>query len=401
MSFRAQWHCSRTLLVFNRAQKATEDLTKADVQNCAMPWFPNERDSSITGWRFDIVGLLAIIGESIIADHTQAIRASHFSLFPCIIPAPQALLRTRRPSRLPSTKDVTVIGVHSHILLHELNFFADVIHDIGSLKDFEFRVYCISHSDKGQDAERRTLGDWIRRIITRRNRRKGLTGDTSQDVETASTAAGDVASVPMYLLCPLNIVTACSILMTSGLIVWAACIRDGPAFVALVAISISTSLACLSSQWRPELTRRPTMVKVPPGDVIIKTRGAAFVVVKCTEEITRELYGGTEKCNYVIGNEWHKALVTTSTVLLMVSVVLLGNSGWTMQAAIGTTYIILNILYWGIPLIGRHMDTWDLRAIQSGAMHETGDAECAPFISGSVRQVGPSQLHEGSMVCHS
>lgn len=121
-------------------------------------------------------------------------------------------------------------------------------------------------------------------------------------------------------------------------------------------MSVSTSLACLSTQWHPQLSHRSTNAEVPPGDVVIKTSGAAFVVVHCAEEI---LYGGTETCHYVT---YHKGLVAgTGTILLMISVVLLGNCQWTMQAAIGSAYIILNLLYWGVPLIAPQRTSWNMR----------------------------------------
>jgi hypothetical protein len=358
-----------------------------------MGWFPTTRDSSNNGWHFDIVGLLAVIGESTIADRVQAITASSFSRFPRLIPAPQTLLLTKRPNRLPSTKDVVVIGVHSGTYLEELNFFADVIHDIGSLKDYEFRVYHIKHRE-AQGNGRPHAHDGTQDGDS--------TNATLPDVESGSppVASGPAAAekiqtvkIPMHAFCPLNILTLSSIIITIGLIVWAVIIRDGVALVALATMSLSTSLACLSSQWYPGLCQRPTNAEVPPGDLVIKTRGAAFVVVHCNEEITRELYAGTEKCHYVLGEEWHKGLVATSTVMLMVSVVLLGNCQWTMQAAIGAGYIILNLLYWGVPLVAKQKNDWDMRRYDVRECNrindKSGDAHL-PYSDGGSGQVQPS-----------
>jgi len=50
--------------------------------------------------------------------------------------------------RLPSTKDADVYGIHSGLHTPELNYFADVICDIGSLKEFELRVCTIEYSEK-------------------------------------------------------------------------------------------------------------------------------------------------------------------------------------------------------------------------------------------------------------
>lgn len=158
----------------------------------------------------------------------------------------------------------------------------------------------------------------------------------------------------MHQLGVLNGVTILTVLMTAGLIAWAAAIHDGVACVAIFAISVSTSLACLSSQWYPRIAERPSTALVPGGDVVIKTRGGAFVVVHCVEEITRELYTAKDTCDYVVTNEEFWALLKgTSTILLMVAVVLLGNCGWVMQAATGVAYIILNAIYWALPFLLR------------------------------------------------
>lgn len=64
------------------------------------------------GWRLDIVSLLAVIGESSMADHSQAMTSSWTCLLPRLVPAPQVLLKAIRPGRLPQVP-ATVVGVHS------------------------------------------------------------------------------------------------------------------------------------------------------------------------------------------------------------------------------------------------------------------------------------------------
>ncbi|EAW07122.1 uncharacterized protein ACLA_018260 [Aspergillus clavatus NRRL 1] len=303
-----------------------------------MSWFPPVGQSPQDGWRFDIVSLLAIIGESTLEGHVQIITASSFAWLPRLLPAPQTVLKTERPARLPPVKDVVIVGVRSGIYLTELNFFADIIHDVASLQDFEFQVYEIDYAKKGpRELEETGPRKW-----------------------TWSNQKLEPVYVPVKKLCALNVVIWVSVFMTIGLFIWAGLIHDGVAMIALVTMSLSTSLACLSSEWYPVLSHRPTTARVPRGDIVISTRNGAFVVVKCSEEITRELYGGTEKCRYVFGETWHRILLGTSTVLLMASVLLFSNCGWTMQAAIGIAYIILNILYWAVPLVMHRKSTWDM-----------------------------------------
>ncbi|PYI07938.1 hypothetical protein BO78DRAFT_82198 [Aspergillus sclerotiicarbonarius CBS 121057] len=298
-----------------------------------MGWFPTTLDSDAQSWRFDIVSLLAVIGGSSIEKHKQAITASTFAGFPRILPAPESLLDTDRPTRLPSVKEVNIIGVYSGTRFTELNFFANVIHKLEELEEFEFRSYDITYGEnkKADDVER------------------------EGKLEGKSTV-----TIPLRKLCPLNLVTLISILMTIGLFIWAGMIHDGVALVGLATMSLSTSSACLSAQWYPRLATRPTPVEVDPGDIVMKTRHGAFVVVKCSEDITRELYGGAESCHYVFQGRCHQVLLACSTVLLMASIILFSNCGWTMQIAIGAAYIILNILYWALALLTEPQDTWDM-----------------------------------------
>ena len=316
-----------------------------------MGWFPTSRDED-DGWRFDIVSLLAVIGESTIERHVQVITASPFAFFPRLSPAPQTVLKTDRPSRLPSIKDVVIVGVHSGTHLTELNFFADVIHEINQLQPYDFRVFDIKHRHAPAA------------VSIASNNSNDLEKQPNDRADTTTTTAAEppdeVIHVPLKRACALNLVIIASVIMTAGLFAWAGSIGDGVAMIAIATMSLSTSLACLSSSWKPVLSARPTSAEVPPGDIVISTRNRAMVVVHCTEEITRELYSGTENCRYRLSDRPHRALLGTSTVLLMASVVLFSNCRWTMQTAIGVSYMILNILYWAVPLLMDRRDTWDM-----------------------------------------
>jgi len=91
----------------------------------------------------------------------------------------------------------------------------------------------------------------------------------------------------------------------------------------------------------------------------VRTREGAFIVVKCNEAVTRELYTGTEECTYTVGKLRYRGLVGIGTFLLMISVILLGNCNWTMQAAVGASYVILNGLFWGAALVDKKY-SWDM-----------------------------------------
>ncbi len=113
-------------------------------------WFPTGKSNS-DGWRFDVITLLAVIGESSVAEHSQAITASVLCMLPRIIPAPQAMLRANRPLRMPEVK-AKMAGIYSGVVLDTVGFFANIIHPLDDLKPFAFRVLEIKHKDLNEAA---------------------------------------------------------------------------------------------------------------------------------------------------------------------------------------------------------------------------------------------------------
>jgi hypothetical protein len=156
-------------------------------------------------------------------------------------------------------------------------------------------------------------------------------------------------AVPPAFWSPLHGVSVLSFAMTIGIFAAACYWEDGTAMLAIVFISMASTVTCLASWWRPLLMNRPNN-RVPKGDIVIRTRARAFLLIKCREEVVRELYSGTEECQYAVG-KGYRVLMGLGMVLLMVAVVLLGNCGWNSQALIGACYIFLNAVYWGLGLI--------------------------------------------------
>jgi hypothetical protein len=269
--------------------------------------FPNSK----SGWRLDIVSLLAVVGESSMSEHVQPLTASWLCLLPRLIPAPHALLKPSRPSSLPS-KNAVVVGVHSGTMVMELNYFANLLHPIAELAPLTVQVIDIAHREPSQD---------------------------------------NPSEIVPSIVSPLNFLTVASVFLTIGLLVWSVLLKDGVAFVAILTISTASSVVCLASLWRPKLTKRALSSRVPPGDVVVRTRKGAFLVIHCPEEVTRELYIGSEECSYSVKSQYFRGLVGLGTLLLMVAIVLMGNCNWMMQLALGVSYILLNGLYWGAALL--------------------------------------------------
>lgn len=299
-----------------------------------MSWFPSYLKPEESGWRFDILILLAVIGSAATQKHIPAITATTLSVIPRLLPSPETLLGTDRASRLPALKNVKVVGIQSGTLTHELNYFANLIHNVESLEQYTVRKFDIGYRT-GDDLESK--------------------GDTDQ-----SPSEKEVPPLRINYFSWLNVATVLSILMTVGLFVAAGVLRDGVALLALATMACSTSAASFSAWWSPELSERTAKCEVPRADIAIITRGGAFIIVHCEEQIARELYMGADVSRYTLNGRPHQIVLATSTLLLMASVVFFSNCSGKMQIAIGAAYFILNILYWLLALLVEPRKTWNL-----------------------------------------
>ena len=412
-------------------------------------WFPWGKNIE-EGWSFDVITLLAIIGEGSVAEFAQTITASSLCMLPRLIPAPQALLRPQRPQRLPEVH-AKLAGVYGGTLLDSVGFFANILHPLDEYRPFDFRVFEIKHTHLLRPEAKRRLENegflgtvfglrWLKRKkqakkqeqqqklseITVNNTREN--GGSSSAANGSETTAADTDAdplrrrntangkhvtldvdgadpehdgdqvptpginrqptmaeritdaitapkmmtpanravsspnarytVPPALDSPMHVINVFSFLLTVAILITSAYWNDGAAVTAIVTISLAASVMGYASWWYPLLMARQANAKVPPGDVVIRTREGAFLVVKCTEEVARELYQGTEECCYV-STKYHRLFMGIAMVLLMVAVVLLGNCRWASQALIGGAYVLLNSIYWVCGLLPQRF-FWDL-----------------------------------------
>ncbi|KAF7874929.1 hypothetical protein EAF04_002103 [Stromatinia cepivora] len=337
-------------------------------------WFPTGKEVR-DGWRLDIVSLLAVIGESAMAEHSQAMTSSWMCMLPRIIPAPQVLLKSSRPSRMPQV-NAAVVGVHNGVYVQSLNFFPNIIHPIEELKPFEFKVFEIKHRNAPRQVASPPASTNKERQVSASSsietahlesgtRVQPRRRDTlaAKITHRSTSLDGKKPHVPAKFWSPLNCLSLISFFLTIGLFIWAVLTHDGTACVALFTISLASSIVGYASCWSPALMNRNNNSKVPLGDVVIRTREGAFVVVRCDEEVARELYNGTEECQYYVATDPYRVLVGFGTFLLMVSVVLLGNCDFQMQISIGASYIVLNGAFWGVALMNKGR-FWDLSSYE-------------------------------------
>lgn len=362
-----------------------------------------------------------ISGEASIADNAQPMTASMLCLLPRILPAPQALLKPTRPTRLPTYK-AQMIGVHSGVTVDSVGFFANIIHPLDEQRPHSFRVLEIRHKDEpgddGQTVVKRKGTSWSAMLLphstsnasvaqTKRIPRPPSDTGTPEPkdandgrravaFEDVEKGADDIRgppepvpgvirrrrtvreqmtdfvanpmpkperpAVPPALGSPIHVVTVISFLVTLLIFVLTAYWRDGNALIATCIISVQASLVGYASWWKPQLMVRPSphgRNDVPPGDMMIRTREGAFILVRCREEVARELYTGTEECQYHVGATLYRFCMALGTVLLMIGVVLLGNTRFNAQALIAGSYIVLNGVYWLLGMLPKRL-FWDL-----------------------------------------
>lgn len=288
------------------------------------------------------------------------------------------LLKPSRPTRMPFL-NASVVGVHNGTLVPTLNYFPNIMHPIEDLAPFVFKVLQITHRGERASTARLQTQTGQKKAC---NRSKNDLASTAASLEMGMIENGpptllenptirrtltrmvtqhdkEKPRVPPQKFSPLNILSMGSFLVTVGLIIGAVILKDGTAILAVCVISMASSIVGYASWWQPVLMKRSFKSKVPAGDVVIRTREGAFLLVRCNEDVARELYTGTEECQYYVGTQMYRMLVGMGTFLLMASVVLMGNCEFAMQAAIGLSYIILNGLFWAASLVAKDL-FWDL-----------------------------------------
>jgi len=312
---------------------------------------------------------------------------------------------------LPETKAI-VSGVHSGVTLDSVSFFANILIPL-DLPPYAFKVWKIEHVHPNRRKSARSPkapstgrggflsglfgGDRLKEEqsddvemtgnkITPKSRSVPLAEAPSNKEEEfgpprrqetlrekvvngANAVANTIVTgspnkrpaVPAKLFSPLHLLTLLSCVVSLVILATAIYWHDGTAILAVFLISVASSIVGLASLWEPQLmsTQSAENQKLPPGDIMIRTREGAFIYVKCDESVARELFSGTEECKYTVGSKLHDALMAVGTIILMLAVVLLGNCKWNSQIFIGASYIVLNGLYWAIGMLPKRY-SWDL-----------------------------------------
>ena len=166
--------------------------------------------------------------------------------------------------------------------------------------------------------------------------------------------------------------------MSIGLLVFAVIRSDGFALMATLLLSLLSSIIGIGSQWSLKLMTRKQTRRVPDDFHIIQYPHGAFLVVKCDENVRRELYWHPEKCNYTFGDTTYRILSLFGTMMLMFGVICLANSTLALQVAFAAAYMILNAAYWVVAALPGRWH-WDLSCYEVTVEEYEGGEEHENF----------------------
>lgn len=279
--------------------------------------FPSPRDD----WQLDAVAVLAVLGEKNISLNAHLILSSRTCLLPRLLPAPQGLYADRL-DRLP-TAPVKVTGVVSGNARESLSYFGELLHGTGNeLPDFSVREIRLKLKKEG-------------------------------------------ATFRLRWFAPLNVIAVVSFLLSIGMLVWAAIIRDGTAVVGIILLSFTTAILCATQNWslKPRLGN-PTGAHLPRGDVVLRSVKGCFTVIHCDEPVARMIYFGPEEIVYLFPNATSSRVVSgiIGGLTLTIGILMLSNAGWTMHVALAVTYAVLNAAYWAVSVLPPRF-SWDLSCV--------------------------------------
>ncbi|PVH97541.1 hypothetical protein DM02DRAFT_616491 [Periconia macrospinosa] len=282
-----------------------------------MYWFQgNGGPATLQELQLDIVGFLAILGEGSVLANAQVLTLSRWIFLPRLIPAPQALMRPTRPPTL-DTVPGHVTGIFSGNYKNSINHIGNIVCDGSNLPEHSVRVVNIKRTPTDKVIKARTIA-------------------------------------PLTVVLFLGFFLSCLLL---GLSIWR---EDGMSILATVLLSLLSSLIGYGNKWELKLPERKAKTdKVPMGDVVIRYEKGSFLVVRCAEEVARELYFAPESIHYMLVNGWAYRLISlVGTMMLMGGVVALANAQIQLQIAWAGSYMALGSAYWVVAALPNKLH-WD------------------------------------------
>src|SRR5438045_3694077 len=112
---------------------------------------------SLQHLQLDTIGFLAILGEGSVLSNAPVSTLTSLVYIPRLIPAPQALMRPSRPSRLPTTSGL-VIGAYSGNVRYDINFIANLLHRGEGLPAFTVQCMRVTKNPNAPNVKAKLRG---------------------------------------------------------------------------------------------------------------------------------------------------------------------------------------------------------------------------------------------------
>lgn len=231
----------------------------------------------------------------------------------------------------------------------------------GNFRDHVNPIATLLHGDKNIDAYSVRFAR-----ITRRDTKS----DTSNRSGKHESNDGLEPQVTARTRSPLTLLSILGCVMSLALLVLSIVEKDGMALLATILLSFLATFIGIGSRWSLELSKRKASREVLVSDVVVAYPKGSFLIVKCSEEIQRELYFGQEECHYQVGTTVYRVLSLITTLMLMFGVIFLGNSGLVLQTSFAAAYLILNAAYWTVAALPPQWN-WDLSSFKFELIEET------------------------------
>ncbi|KAJ4290452.1 hypothetical protein N0V90_010668 [Kalmusia sp. IMI 367209] len=269
-----------------------------------MLWLQAEEGESVLQQlQLDIVGFLAILGEGSVLANAQVSTLSRWIFLPRLIPAPQALMRPTRPTVLEPVPG-HISGIYSGNYRDSINHIGNIVCDANNLPAHSVRVVRIKRTGK--------------------------------------------SPLKSKTIAPLTVVLLLGFVLSCALLGLSISRQDGMSLVATVLLSCLSSLIGYGNKWRLKLPERKVKDgKVPRGDVVIRYPKGSFLIVRCGEDVARELYFAPETIQYLLQHgPAYRILSLVGTIMLMGGVICLANAQIESQIAWAGSYMLLGSSYW-------------------------------------------------------
>lgn len=160
---------------------------------------------------------------------------------------------------------------------------------------------------------------------------------------------------------PLAWVTLASCFLSIAMFMVSIICGDGYSLVATLLLSFLSTLIGVVNKSTLSLPQRPRGANENDiKHVVIRYPKGSFLVVKCDENVARELYFAPEEIDYQLKSAPAYRLISlVGTILLMGGVIFLANARLQLQFAWAGAYIITNILHWVAAAVPARLH-WDL-----------------------------------------